>query len=115
MTAEDFRRGESTNMFHASSLKVLTLTSAVAVVLIFGAFAEQQQAQGPPQEQPPAPVPAVLQNYKSVSAERLKNPEAGDWLMVRRTYDGWGYSPLEQITQKNVEKLQPVWSFSTGV
>jgi len=57
----------------------------------------------------------VLQNYKPVDAERLKNPADGDWLMVRRTYAGWGYSPLEQITPANVARLQPVWSFSTGV
>src|SRR5215203_1469301 len=41
-----------------------------------------------------APVPAILENYKSVTAERLKNPEDSDWLSVRRTYNGWGYSPL---------------------
>src|SRR5713226_753109 len=70
-------------------------------------------AQQPPQ--PPAPTPAILENYKSVTAERLKKPEDSDWLMVRRSYDGWGYSPLDQITTKNVEKLLPVWEFSTGV
>src|SRR5262245_50204630 len=101
-------------MFRNRSLKVLILASAIALVLILGTFAAQQQAQAPAQEQP-APTPAVLQNYKPVTAERLKNPEASDWLMVRRTYDGWGYSPLDQITTKNVEKLQPVWVFSTGV
>src|SRR5215470_5890175 len=102
-------------MFRNQSLKILILASAVALVLIFGTFAAQQQAQGPAQQPPPVPTPAVLQNYKPVTAERLKNPEPGDWLMVRRTYDGWGYSPLDQITTKNVERLQPVWSFSTGV
>src|SRR5207302_10891268 len=71
------------------------------------------QAQQP--QHPPAPVPAVLEHYKAVTADRLKKPEDTDWLMVRRTYDGWGYSPLEQITTKNVEKLLPVWEFSTGV
>ncbi len=35
--------------------------------------------------------------------------------MVRRTYDGWGYSPLEQITPTNVARLQPAWVVSTGV
>ena len=45
-----------------------------------------------------APVPAALQNYQPVTAERLKNPEPANWLMNRRTYDGWGYSPLNQIT-----------------
>ncbi|MBZ5578624.1 MAG: PQQ-dependent dehydrogenase, methanol/ethanol family [Acidobacteriia bacterium] len=62
----------------------------------------------------PAPMPAVLQNYQPVTAERLKNPDDGSWLMIRRTYDGWGYSPLAQITPDNVGKLRPVWSFATG-
>ena len=55
---------------------------------------------------PPAPMPAVLQNYQPVTAERLKNPEAGNWLMIRRTYDGWGYSPLDQITPANVAQAE---------
>src|SRR6185295_499657 len=102
-------------MFHKKGRNAAMIAGALGVVLMFGAFVAQQQAQGPGQAQPDAPTPAVLQNYKPVTAERLKKPEDGDWLMVRRTYDGWGYSPLEQITAKNVDKLQPVWSFSTGV
>ena len=62
----------------------------------------------------PAPVPAVLQNYQPVTAERLIKPEDGNWLSVRGTYDGWGYSPLTQITPANVTGLKPVWVFSTG-
>jgi alcohol dehydrogenase (cytochrome c) len=64
---------------------------------------------------PPAPMPAILKTYKPVTADRLKKPEDGDWLSVRRTYDGWGYSPLQQITPANVGRLQPAWVFSTGV
>jgi alcohol dehydrogenase (cytochrome c) len=63
---------------------------------------------------PEAPLPAVLKNYASVTAERLKNPEAGNWLMIRRTYDGQGFSPLSQINTGNVSKLRPVWVFATG-
>jgi alcohol dehydrogenase (cytochrome c) len=59
-------------------------------------------------------VPEVLQKYAPVTEARLKNPEESNWLMVTRTYDGWGYSPLKQITTGNVTKLKPVWSFSTG-
>jgi alcohol dehydrogenase (cytochrome c) len=69
-----------------------------------------QRDQSPPQ----APMPAVLRGYQPVTADRLKNPEDSNWLMVRRTYDGWGYSPLEQITPANVGRLRPVWVFSTG-
>ena len=35
--------------------------------------------------------------------------------MFRRTYDGWGFSPLTQITPDNVGRLEPAWIFSTGV
>src|SRR5579864_5013947 len=62
----------------------------------------------------PAPIPPVLRDYQSVTAERLRNPEAANWLMIRRTYNGWGYSPLEQITPANVARLRPVWVFATG-
>ena len=34
--------------------------------------------------------------------------------MIRRTYDGWGYSPLTDITPANVQRLRPAWVFSTG-
>ena len=65
-------------------------------------------------QQPPAAPQAALRNYRPVTAERLKTPDAADWLMVRRTYDGWGYSPLKQITPANVSRLEPVWTFATG-
>ena len=35
--------------------------------------------------------------------------------MTRRTYNGWGYSPLDQINTRNVSRLQPVWTMSTGM
>jgi hypothetical protein len=38
---------------------------------------------------PNVPMPQVLKNYQPVTAERLKNPEPENWLMIRRTYDGW--------------------------
>ncbi|HEY2844494.1 MAG TPA: PQQ-dependent dehydrogenase, methanol/ethanol family [Bryobacteraceae bacterium] len=61
-----------------------------------------------------APMPAALRDYPAVTAERLLKPEDGNWLMIRRTYDGWGYSPLDQITPANVARLKPVWEFATG-
>ena len=59
-------------------------------------------------------MPLVLRNYTPVTEARLQKPDDGDWMMNRRTYDGWGYSPLTQITPANVGRLKPVWSFSTG-
>lgn len=54
-------------------------------------------------------------NYRTVTTARLLDPEPENWLMYRRTYDSWGYSPLEQINAGNVKNLVPVWTFSTGV
>ena len=59
-------------------------------------------------------MPAILKAYAAVTTARLKQPDASDWLMVRRTYDGWNYSPLDQITPQNANRLQPLWVFSTG-
>ena len=35
--------------------------------------------------------------------------------MYRGNYEGWGYSPLDQINASNVKDLKPVWTMSTGV
>src|SRR5262245_49775331 len=56
----------------------------------------------------------LLKNYKPVTAQRLLKPDDGDWLMIRRTYDGWGYSPLEKINTANVSRLKQVWKIDTG-
>ena len=53
--------------------------------------------------------------YQPVTSARLVEPQPGDWLMYRRTYNGWGYSPLDQISAANVADLVPVWSLSTGL
>ena len=52
--------------------------------------------------------------YSPVTDARLTSPEPGNWLMYRRTYDSWGYSPLERINARNVGTLVPVWTASTG-
>src|SRR5438128_10458182 len=58
---------------------------------------------------------AEIGNYSPVTADRLNNPEPGNWMLYRRAYDGQGYSPLDQINTANVKALTPVWTFSTGV
>jgi alcohol dehydrogenase (cytochrome c) len=45
-----------------------------------------------------------------VTDAMLQFPDDADWLSWRRTLDGWGYSPLAQITPENVERLALVWS-----
>ena len=48
--------------------------------------------------------------FKPVTDATLQDPAAEDWLMWRRTLNGWGYSPLDQVTTENVGDLQLVWS-----
>src|SRR5439155_20773467 len=74
------------------------VAGGLAFLLSAGAVLAQRPLAPAPKPDIPPPVPSILQNYKPVTAERLKQPEDGDWLMYRRTYDSWGYSPLAQIT-----------------
>ena len=74
--------------------------------------------QGAPAGAPAAPAAAQplgltvageVPNYVPVTDEMLRNPPAGDWLMVRRNYQGWSYSPLNQVTRDNVKNLRLAW------
>ncbi len=58
----------------------------------------------------PAAAEKTVENYKSVTDKELRTPDPADWLMWRRTLNGWGYSPLDQITKKNVGQLRLVWT-----
>lgn len=49
-------------------------------------------------------------DFQPVTDDVLQNPPDADWLQWRRTYDGWAYSPLDQITADNVDELRLVWS-----
>ena len=53
---------------------------------------------------------AQISDFQPVTDEILRNPSDADWLQWRRTYDGWAYSPLDQIDRGNVQNLQLVWS-----
>jgi len=55
---------------------------------------------------------AILQHMTPVTQETLQNPGNGDWVNWRRTYNGWGYSPLDQINTRNVKDLSLAWSWS---
>ena len=62
-----------------------------------------------------APDPLYAQSsggqaFVPVTDAMLQNPAPGDWLMWRRTLNGWGYSPLDQINRDNVDKLRLVWT-----
>ena len=48
--------------------------------------------------------------FVPVTDAMLEDPAPGDWLSWRRTANGWGYSPLDQVTPDNVADLRLVWS-----
>jgi len=49
-------------------------------------------------------------DFIPVTDAMLQRPSPDDWLMWRRTLDGWGYSPLAHITRENVDQLRMVWT-----
>ncbi|MQA89974.1 MAG: PQQ-binding-like beta-propeller repeat protein [Gemmatimonas sp.] len=63
-----------------------------------------------------SPCEAVAQStetgYTPVDDQALLAPADEDWLMWRRTYDHWGYSPLAQIDRSNVGDLRLAWAWT---
>ena len=53
-----------------------------------------------------------IEDFEPVTAEMLLDPDPGDWLMFRRTYDGQGHSPLDQVDADNVVELRLAWSWA---
>ena len=62
------------------------------------------------------PLPAEAQGARidPVTDAELQDPPPEEWLMWRRTLDGWGYSPLDQINRDNVDRLRMVWTRALG-
>ena len=74
--------------------------------------ADTSASDDPILRRPPGRLPFPTRGpYEQVTNERLRDPEPESWLMYRRTYDGWGFSPLRQIDSSNVADLTPVWGF----
>ncbi len=63
---------------------------------------------------PPATGPVIASGgqegaFVPVTDAMLRDPDPADWLMVHRTYDFQGFSPLDQINRDNVAGLQLAW------
>ena len=61
-------------------------------------------------------VAGEVPDYVPVTDAMLRDPPDGDWLMIRRNYQAWSYSPLTGITPDNVQRLRLawVWAMSEG-
>lgn len=51
----------------------------------------------------------TIEHFIPVTDELLQEPPDEDWLNWRRTLDGQGYSPLNEITRENVKHLRLSW------
>ena len=83
-------------------MRIAATSCVLSAVIVLGSVSSSAFAQSPG-------------DYRTVTDERLREPEPRNWLMYRRTYDGWGYSPLDDIDGDNVARLAPVWTLSTGI
>ena len=54
-------------------------------------------------------VDGVVSNYRTVTDAMLRDQEPGDWLMIRRNYEAWSYSPLAEVNRDNVRELELAW------
>ncbi len=50
-----------------------------------------------------------MKNYTPVTDEMLRNPDPGDWLMIRRNYQASSDSALAEINTSNVGDLRLAW------
>jgi len=71
----------------------MTIATLVSLVVMLGA------------------VEARAQDFTPVTDAMLADPDPADWLSWRRTLDGQGYSPLDQINRDNVGELRLAWSW----
>ncbi len=58
------------------------------------------------------PVASQTRPVTPVTDAMLADPPPESWLNWRRTLDGWGHSPLDQITRDNVGQMRMVWSWA---
>ena len=62
---------------------------------------------------PPYPTPRnPLAGLSPVTDAMLEHVAPEDWLLWRRTYDAYGFSPLDAIDRTNVGDLRVAWSWS---
>lgn len=94
-----FLEKASTVSSHHSSNQQTTTAPLTLLVLLFTVAVNQ-------------PVLAQIETIRPVTDTMLSDPAPDDWLNWRRTRDGWGYSPLDEITRDNVGQLQMVWSWA---
>ena len=86
----------------------------VVAVVVAGSLVAAAQGGAPAANGPAVKGSAPFKDFKPVTDAMLENPDPADWINFRRTLDAWGFSPLNQINTRNVDRLQLVWSQPLG-
>jgi alcohol dehydrogenase (cytochrome c) len=81
-------------------MKRLPLVAALVTLTLLAGFSGRAQENG--------------RRFVLVTDAMLQKPDPANWLMWRRTLDGWGYSPLNQVSRNNVGQLRMVWTRGLG-
>jgi alcohol dehydrogenase (cytochrome c) len=88
---------------------LITTTTATTAAATVGKPGAGTGKPVPPPKAAGLTVAGEVANFRPVTDEMLRNPPAGDWLMMRRNYQAWSHSPLTQITRDNVKELRLAW------
>lgn len=84
--------------------KVYSTASLASLVLVAVLISACQHKAA---EAPAATQAAAVNGARLIAADE----EPGSWMSYGRTYDEQRYSPLQQVTDKNVDELGLAWSF----
>jgi alcohol dehydrogenase (cytochrome c) len=71
-----------------------------------------RRGETPPPMRSGLTVAGQVAQYSPVTDAMLNHPPDSDWLMFRRNYHGWSFSPLRQINAANVKNLQLKWAWA---
>ena len=96
--------GSVRSLRHEASAIVMLLLSLAACV-----------KEATPERRPATAQPAAAAAPKGARATAIVEAEDGQWTRPAKSYASLRYSGLDQINTTNVAKLQPAWTFETGV
>lgn len=102
---------------HAPAARGLEANSALLIASAAARPAAQAPGRGQAAAQGSAPfrparINQEVKNFTPVTDELLQNPPPGDWLSWRRTLNGQGHSPLNEISRENVHRLRMAWTWA---
>ena len=75
-----------------------------------------QQSDQEPEQPTGVILPGTVRDFTPITDAMLIDPAPGDWPMIRRNFQAWSYSPLDQINTENIAnlRLEWVWSMHEG-